>query len=183
LGTGPKVIVEVLPQPLLLTAVVPPELPLDPELELPIAPESPSEVDPLLEPEPVEMPELDVEPRPVVPELEPPPVLELPELDALPEEEEEEEDAAASLLGERSLVELLPHALAIAARHARHPISGEWRRTLLVTLSVSICPVVMSRYGRLRGPPCSGIGGSNPSLRAGRNCTALVRGRHGLAKT
>ena len=67
-------------------------------------------------------------------ELDPPPLLELPELDALPEEM-----AAASLSGELSLVELLPHALAIAARHARHPVSGEWRRTLLVTLSVSIC--------------------------------------------
>ncbi len=180
MGTGPKVIVEALPQPLLLTAVVPPELPLDPELELPIAPESPSEVDPLLEPEPVEMPELDVEPPPVVPELEPPPVLELPELDALPEEEE---DAAASLSGERSLVELLPHALAIAARHARHPISGEWRRTLLVTISVSICPVVMSRYGRLRGPPLQWHRRPQSVTPSGRSCTTLVRGRHGLAKT
>jgi hypothetical protein len=119
------VIVEVLPQPLLLTAVAPPELPLDPELELPLAPESPIEADPLLEPESVEMPELDVELPPEVPELE------LPELDALPKE-----DTAASLSGELSLVELLPHALAIAARHARHSVSDEWRRTLLVIICV-----------------------------------------------
>jgi hypothetical protein len=58
----------------------------------------------------------------------------LPELDALPEEE-----PAASLSGELPLVELLPHALAIAARHARHPVSAEWRRTLLVILSLSTC--------------------------------------------
>jgi hypothetical protein len=128
------VIVEVLPQPLLLTTVAPPELPLDPELEPPLAPESPVAADPLLEPEPVEMPELDVEPPPGVPELDPTPPPELPELDGLPEEE-----AAASLSGELSLAELLPHALAIAARHARHPVSDERRRALLVTLSVSIC--------------------------------------------
>ena len=124
-GTDPNVIVEVLPQPLLLTAVAPPELPLDPELELPLAPESPIEADPLLEPESVEMPELDVEPPPEVPEVA------LPELDALPKE-----DTAASLSGELSLVELLPHALAIAARHARHSVSDEWRRTLLVIICV-----------------------------------------------
>jgi hypothetical protein len=127
------VIVDVLPQPLLLTAVAPPELPLDPELEAPLAPESP--IEPLLEPESIEMPELDVEPPPGLPELDPTPPLELPEPDALPEEEE----AAASLPAELSLLELLPHALAIAARHARHPVSAEWRRALLVTLSVSIC--------------------------------------------
>jgi hypothetical protein len=128
------VIVEVLPQPLLLTAVAPPELPLDPELEPSLAPESLVEADPLLEPESVEMPELDVEPPPEVPELDPPPPLELPELDALPEE-----DAAASLSGELSLVELLlPHALAIAARPARHPLSAQHRRTPHLTVSVSI---------------------------------------------
>jgi hypothetical protein len=55
----------------------------------------------------------------------------LPELDVLPEEE-----VAASLSGGPSLVELLPHALAIAARHARHP-RANWRRTR-VTFSVSI---------------------------------------------
>jgi hypothetical protein len=130
LGTGPNVIVEVFPQPLLLTAVAPPELPPDPELELPLAPESPVRADPLLDPESVEMPELDVEPPPEVPELDAPPPLELPEVDALPEE-----DAAASLPGGLSPVELLlPHALATATRHARNPVSGEW----VVTSSLSI---------------------------------------------
>jgi hypothetical protein len=131
-GTGPNVIVEVLPQPLLLTAVAPPELPLDPELEPSLAPESPVPADPPLEPESVEMPELDVEPPPEVPEFEPPELVMLPEFDALPDEV-----AAASLPDELSLVELLPHAL-VAARHARHPVSAKWRRTLLVTLFVSI---------------------------------------------
>ena len=126
-------IVEILPQPLLLTAVDPPELLLEPELEPSLAPESPVEVDPLLEPESVEMPELDVEPPPELPEFEPPELVMLPELDALPEEV-----AAASLPDELSLVELLPHA-PVAARHARHPVSAEWRRTLPVTLFVSIC--------------------------------------------
>jgi hypothetical protein len=127
------VIVEVLPQPLLLTAVDPPELPLDPELELSLAPESPVEADPLLEPESIEVPEPDVEPPLERPELDPVPPLEVPELDALPEEE-----VAASLSGEPSVVGLLPHALAIAARHARHTVRAERRRTLLVTLSVTI---------------------------------------------
>ena len=126
-------IVEVLPQPLLLTAVAPPELPLDPELEPSLAPESPVPADPLLEPESVEMPELDVEPPPEVPEFEPPELVMLPEFDALPDEV-----AAASLPDELSLVELLPHALAITANHARHPVSAEWRRTLLVTFSLSM---------------------------------------------
>jgi hypothetical protein len=133
-GTGPNVIVEFLPQPLLLTAVDPPELPLDPELELSLGPESPVEADPLLEPEAIEVPELDVEPPPEVPELEPLGLVMPPALDAPPEEV-----ADASLLDELSLVELLPHALAIAARHARHPVIAEWRRTLLVALFVSIC--------------------------------------------
>jgi hypothetical protein len=88
-------------------------LPLDPAPEL----DEPPEVEPLLEPD-------DTLEPPDVPELEP------LELVALPEEE-----AAASLSGELSLVELLPHALAIAARHARHPVSAEWRRTLVATLS------------------------------------------------
>jgi hypothetical protein len=98
--------------------------PLDP-LPLPLDPAP--EVEPLLEPdEPLEPPD--------VPELEPLELVTLPELDALPEEE-----AAASLSDELSLVELLPHALAIAARHARYLVSAEWRRTLPVTLLVSIC--------------------------------------------
>src|SRR5258708_26962292 len=77
------------------------------------------------------MPKRDGEPPPEVPELDPPPPLELPELDTPPEEE-----AAASLSGELSLVELLPHALASAARHARHPVSAEWRRTPVVAVSM-----------------------------------------------
>jgi hypothetical protein len=82
-------------------------------------------------PEPDEPPE-----PPDVPELEPLELVTLPELDALPEEE-----PAASLSGEPSLVELpLPHAPAIAARHTMHPVSAEWRRTPLVTLSMSMPP-------------------------------------------
>ena len=42
------------------------------------------------------------------------------------------------LWGELPLVELLPHAFAITARHARHPVSAERRRTLLVTFSMSM---------------------------------------------
>ena len=71
-------------------------------------------------------------------QLEPPdtPELEPLELDALPEEE-----AAASLSGGLSPVSLLPHAMAIAARHARNPVAAERRRTLLVTLmSVHLFP-------------------------------------------
>jgi hypothetical protein len=68
-----------------------------------------------------------------VPELDPLELGALLELDALPEPE-----AAASLWGELPLVELLPHALAMRARHARHPVSAEWRRTLLVNLSMSM---------------------------------------------
>jgi hypothetical protein len=133
------VIVDDLPQPLLLTAAAPPELPLAPELELPLAPESPVEAAPLLEPEIIEMPELEVEPPPEVPELDPLPLLGLPELDALPEFDAlPEEEIAASLSGELAVVELLPHALAIAARHARHAVGAEWRRALLVTLSAFI---------------------------------------------
>jgi hypothetical protein len=95
-----------------------PELEPAPEVDEP--PEVPPEVEPLLEPdEPLE--------PSGVPELDP------LELGALPEPE-----AAASLWGELPLVELLPHALAMRARHARHPISAEWRRTLLVNLSMSM---------------------------------------------
>jgi hypothetical protein len=122
------------------TPLDPLPLPLDPAPEL----DEPPEVDPLLEPdEPLEPPD--------VLELEPLELLPPPELDALPDEE-----AAASLSGEPSLVELvLPHAPAVAARHARHAFNAEWRRTPLVTLFMSI-------------PPCSGIGHPDPSLRAGR---------------
>ena len=137
--------VDALPHPLLFTAVPPPVLLLAPELEPPLAPESPVEaaplpapespVDaaPLLGPESIEMPELEVGPPPEVPELDPLALLGLPALDALPEEE-----VAASLSGEPSVVELLPHPLAIAARHARRTVRAEWRRALLVTLSAFI---------------------------------------------
>ena len=104
-GTEPKAIVEVLPQPLLLTAVAPPEAPLDPELDLPLAPESPVDADP----PPSRSPSTRRSSRwirPGVPELEPPPVIELPELDALPVGE-----AAASLSGE------LPAGVAAARAH------------------------------------------------------------------
>ena len=137
-------IVDALPQPLLLTAVAPPELLLAPELELPLAPESPVEADPPLEPESIEIPELDVEPPPEAPELDPVPPLALPELDALPEEE-----IAPSLPGELSLVEWLPHALVIAARHARHPVNAEWRRAHPVTLSTLIGSLTAAKFRKI----------------------------------
>jgi hypothetical protein len=151
------------------TPLDPLPFPLDPAPEL----DEPPEVEPLLEPDELLPPD--------VPELEPLELVTLPELDALPEEE-----AAASLSGEPSLVELLPHALAIAARHTRHPVSAEWRRTLLVNLSVSICVPDWLKDPRrsccplscLReigfGPPCSGTRPPNPSLRTGRCCSTLV---------
>lgn len=104
------------------------------------APPSVGEIPPSGSPlDPLPLPELDP-----ASELDGPPEVELepdeplepsdaPELDALPEPE-----AAASLWAGPSLVELLPHALAITARHARHPVSAEWRRTLRVTLSMSM---------------------------------------------
>jgi hypothetical protein len=130
-GTDPKVIVDVLPQPLLLTAVEPPELLLDPEPELPPMPESPDEPDdPVLEPEPwppeplldaaaplppplLLAPELPLEPPepdallvPELPELGVPP---LPDMDPLLMPE------SGPVL---ELLEPLPHATAIKARHA-----------------------------------------------------------------
>jgi hypothetical protein len=133
LGTDPKVIVEVLPQPLLLVAPVPPALPLDPELELSFAPDSGVEASALVELASIEVPEFDVEPLPDVLELDPLPPPELPELATPPEEA-----AAASLSGEPSLVVLLPHAPAIATRHARRPISAVWRRTPQMAAIVSM---------------------------------------------
>jgi hypothetical protein len=180
------VIVDDLPQPLLLTAVPPPELLLAPELELPLAPESPVEAAPLLEPESIEMPELEVEPPPEVPELDPLPLLGLPELDALPEFDAlPEEEIAASLSGELSVVELLPHALAIAARHARHAVSAEWRRALLVTLSAFIWVPAGEKFRKIAGssylreigsgPSRSGIRRRDPSPREGLHPAARSR--------
>jgi hypothetical protein len=96
-----------------------PELDPAPELDEPPAIEPPLDPDELMPSD--------------VPELEPLELWTPPELDALPEPE-----AAAPLWGELPLVELLPHALAITANHARHPVSAEWRRTLLVTFSLSM---------------------------------------------
>ncbi|MGH7436751.1 MAG: hypothetical protein ACRENE_13845, partial [Polyangiaceae bacterium] len=126
----------------MLRIAVAPELPLDPELERPFVPESAVEADPV-EPESVDVPALDMASPPGLPELDPPPVLEPPELDALPEVA-----AAASISGKRSFVELLPQALAIAARSARHPVRAEWRRTLLLTLAVFICVHAPADYPR-----------------------------------
>jgi hypothetical protein len=103
--------------------------PLDP-LPLPLAP--PPELDEAPEVAPLAGPDGPPEP-PDVSEPEPLELETLPELDGLPEE------VAASLSDELSLVELPPHALAIAARHARHPVSAEWRRTRLAIFSVCIC--------------------------------------------
>jgi hypothetical protein len=104
------------------------------------------ELDPAPEVEPLLEPDEPLEPS-GVPELDPPELGAPLELDALPEPE-----AAASLWGEPPLVELLPQALAVRARHARHPFNAEWRRTLLVN------PMSMTRSGS--APP-------NPSLLAG----------------
>ena len=96
-----------------------PELDPAPELDEPPA------IEPPLDPDELEPSD--------VPELEPLELWTPPELDALPEPE-----AAAPLWGELPLVESLPHALAITANHARHPVSAEWRRTRLVTFSLSM---------------------------------------------
>jgi hypothetical protein len=143
----------VTPSPLLL-----PELDPAPELD-----EAPT-VEPLLEPEdPLEPSE--------VPELAPLELGEPPELDALPELED-----AVPLWGELPVVELLPHALTITARHARDPVSAEWRRPLLVTLSMSMIgknsPGIVlpasaaSRQRSASSPLCSGSTTRNPSHRA-----------------
>jgi hypothetical protein len=115
---------------------------------------SPAPPDPLPLPELDPAPEVD-EPPEVEPLLEPDEPLEpsgVPELDPLELDALPEPGAAASLWGELPLVELLPHALAMRARHARHPVSAEWRRTLLVNF------MSMTR---------SGSAAPNPSLRAG----------------
>ena len=64
-----------------------------------------------------------------------------------------EPEAAALFLGASCrLVELLPHAFAITANHARHPVMPEWRRTLLVTfLSVHEGPEIRGRCSCCEG--------------------------------
>jgi len=122
------------------TPLDPPPLPLDPAPEL----DEPPEVEPLLEPDdPLEPPD--------VPELEPLELVVLPELDALPEEE-----AAASLSGEPSLVELLPHAPAITTRQTRHPVIAERGRTPV--LAVSMFTPSLSRSGSHRRNPSRKVG-------------------------
>jgi hypothetical protein len=179
-GTIPNVIVDDVPQPPLLAAVVSPELPLSPELEFPRAPESPVDADPLLEPEAIGMPELDVEPLPGVPELDPLPWLGLPELDALPKEE-----LAASLSGELPLVELLPHAPAITARHTRHPVIAARGRTPV--LAISMFTPSLSRSGSHRRNPLRKAGmleGSSVDrqIRSGCRGRSLDPSRSSLGK-
>jgi hypothetical protein len=132
-------------------------IPLDPLPlpELDPAPEldEPPEVEPVLEPdEPLEASD--------VPELEPLELAEPPELDALPEPE-----AAASLWSEVSLVELLLHAHAVTAKHARYAVRAEWRRTLRVTFALSMAGEFY-REIVLRGPLRSGSALPNPSFAA-----------------
>ncbi len=172
-------IVEVLPQPLLLTAVAPPELlPLDPEPELLLAPESPDEEDDelLLELELPLLPELPLDAPPpldpldpellLAPELAepgaPPEVLPVPEPDVLPwlPELVALPLAAAdpvllpelgSVLGE--LLAPLLHATATTASHAG--ICANPRRR---------GPRPVGRYGRFMD-----AGASHVSCRSARN--------------
>jgi len=122
---------------------------LDPAPEL----DEPPEVEPVLEPdEPLE--------ASYGPEIEPLEFGEPPELDALPEPE-----AAASLWSEVSLAELLLHALAITPKHARHAVRAEWRRTLRVTLALSMAGEIF--WGPvLRDFLRSGSAPPNPSFGA-----------------
>jgi hypothetical protein len=134
------------------TPLDPPPLPLDPTPEL----DEPPKVEPLLEPDdPLEPPD--------VPELEP------LELVALPEEE-----AAASLSGEPSLVELLPHAPAIATRHTSHPVIAERGRTPV--LAISMFTPSLSRSGSHRRNPLRKVGMLERSS-ADRQIRSGCRGR------
>lgn len=97
----------------------------------------PLELEPLPDPdEPLELAEL--------PELDPLELATPPELDPPAEPE-----TAASFVVQLPVVELLPHAPATTARHARHPFNATHGRTLLVVLPMAM---IVPNFQGLRCP-------------------------------